>query len=161
MWMECLLSGFHTSRPTSMLLLDAVTKYNPVNHSYKLWVHEMLATIQFRILCISVSCFSVSKMVIKAKALPIHAMKALGGRGIAPTHSPPRHKWGWMIRVTPRPRPEKGPPVQEAGWTPGPGWTRRLEEKSFRLYRDRPRSPGRPARSQTLYWLSYSPHLED
>jgi hypothetical protein len=28
----------------------------------------------------------------KAKAVPLHAMKALGGRGyIAPTHSRPRH----------------------------------------------------------------------
>jgi hypothetical protein len=49
--------------------------------------------------------------------------------------------------------PGKGPPVpivQEAGWAPEPVWTQRLEEKSG----IEPRSPGRPARSQTLYWLS-------
>jgi hypothetical protein len=41
--------------------------------------------------------------------------------------------------------PGKGPPVpivQEAGWAPEPVWTRRLEQKSFRLCRgsnlDRP-----------------------
>jgi hypothetical protein len=34
--------------------------------------------------------------------------------------------------------PGKGPPVpivQEAGWAPGPVWTQRLEEKSFRFCR--------------------------
>jgi hypothetical protein len=31
-------------------------------------------------------------LVIKAKAVPLHAMKALGGRGgIGPTHTGPRH----------------------------------------------------------------------
>jgi hypothetical protein len=28
---------------------------------------------------------------VKGKAIPLHAMEALGGRGIAPTHSRPRH----------------------------------------------------------------------
>jgi hypothetical protein len=31
------------------------------------------------------------KIIFKSKAVPLHAMKALGGRGIAPTHSRPRH----------------------------------------------------------------------
>jgi hypothetical protein len=50
--------------------------------------------------------------------------------------------------------PGKGPPVpivQEAGWAPEPVWTQRLEEKSFALPGIEHRSPGRPARSQTLY----------
>jgi hypothetical protein len=37
--------------------------------------------------------------------------------------------------------PGKGPlvpTVQEAGWAPEPVWTQRLEEKSFRLYRESP-----------------------
>jgi hypothetical protein len=54
--------------------------------------------------------------------------------------------------------PGKVPPVpivQEAGWAPEPVWTQRLEEKSFAPPGIEPRSPGRPARSQTLYWLSY------
>jgi hypothetical protein len=45
------------------------------------------------------------------------------------------------------------PIVQEAGWTPEPIWTQRLEEKSFHGCRGS--NPDRPVRSQTLYWLSY------
>jgi hypothetical protein len=46
--------------------------------------------------------------------------------------------------------------VQEAGWAPEPVWTQRLEKKSFAPPPPgiEPRSPGRPARSQTLYRLS-------
>jgi hypothetical protein len=50
--------------------------------------------------------------------------------------------------------PGKGSPVpivQEAGWAPEPVWTQRLEEKSLPLPGIEPRSPGRPARSRTLY----------
>jgi hypothetical protein len=43
------------------------------------------------------------------------------------------------------------PTVQEAGWAPEPIWTQSLEP----LPGIEPRSPGRPLRSQTLYWLSY------
>jgi hypothetical protein len=46
--------------------------------------------------------------------------------------------WGeWSVSRPGRAlSPEKGPPVpivQETGWVPEPFWTRRLEEKSFRL----------------------------
>jgi hypothetical protein len=54
--------------------------------------------------------------------------------------------------------PGNGPPVpnvQEAGCAPEPVWTQKLEEKSLPLPGFEPRSPGRPARSRTLYWLSY------
>ena len=42
------------------------------------------------------------------------------------------------------------PIVQEAGWAPGPAWTgaENLDPPGFR-------SPGRPARSQSLYRLSF------
>jgi hypothetical protein len=41
----------------------------------------------------------------KSKAVPLHAMEALGGRGgIAPTHSRPRTRWRWVVSITPRPR---------------------------------------------------------
>jgi hypothetical protein len=53
--------------------------------------------------------------------------------------------------------PGKGPPVpivQEAGWAPEPVWTQRVEKNPFPLPGIEPRSPGRPARSQTLYCLS-------
>jgi hypothetical protein len=54
--------------------------------------------------------------------------------------------------------PGKGPPVpigQEAGWAPEPVWTQSLEENPLLPPGIEPRSPGRPARSQTLYCLSY------
>jgi hypothetical protein len=73
----------------------------------------------------------------EGKAVPLHAMEALGGRrGIAPTHSGPRHQIGVSgQRHAPAAllSPGKGPPVpivQEAGWAPEPVWTQRLEEKS-------------------------------
>jgi hypothetical protein len=50
--------------------------------------------------------------------------------------------------------PWKGPPVpvvQEAGWAPEPVWTKRIEENPLPLPGIEPRSPHRPARSQTLY----------
>ena len=45
------------------------------------------------------------------------------------------------------------PIVQEAGWAPGPVWT-----GAENLAPTRIRSPDRPARSQSLYWLSYTAH---
>jgi len=42
------------------------------------------------------------------------------------------------------------PIVQEAGWAPGPVWT-----DTENLAPTRIRSPDRPARSQSLYRLSY------
>jgi hypothetical protein len=46
------------------------------------------------------------------------------------------------------------PTVQEAGWAPGPVWTcaKKLAPTGIR-------SPDRPARSQSLYRLSYPAHL--
>jgi hypothetical protein len=88
-------------------------------------------------------------------------MEALGGRGgIATTHSQPRHQMGVSgQRHAPAALlpPGNGPPVpivQEAGWASEPVWTQGLEEKSFPPPGIEPRSPGRPARSQTLYCLS-------
>ena len=61
-----------------------------------------------------------------------------------------------MDSVTPRPHfiPGKDPVaiVQEAGWVPGPVWT----GGKSRPYRDS--TPDRPARSQSLYRLSYRTH---
>ena len=61
-----------------------------------------------------------------------------------------------MVSSTPRPQftHEKDPvPIlQEAGWAPGPVWT----GGKSRPHRDS--IPDRPARSQSLYRLSYSAH---
>jgi hypothetical protein len=74
----------------------------------------------------------------KTKAVPLHA-KDLGDGG----------EWSASRPGRPLP-PGKGPPVpilQGAGWAPEPVWTQRLSS----LAGIEPRSPGRPARSQTLY----------
>ena len=63
-----------------------------------------------------------------------------------------RREWG--VSVTPRPlfSPGKDPVpfVQKAGWAPGPVWT-----GAENLAPTGIRSPARPARSQSLYRLSY------
>ena len=76
------------------------------------------------------------------------------GRGIALTYLRPRH-WNGGVGSTPRPgrfTPSKDPVpiVQEAGWTPGPVWT-----GAENLAPTGIRSPDRPARSESLYRLSY------
>ena len=48
------------------------------------------------------------------------------------------------------PRKDPVPIVQEAGWAPGPVWT-----GAENLVPTGIRSPDRPARSQSLYRLSY------
>ena len=67
---------------------------------------------------------------------------------------------GWGVSVTPRPLFTPGkdpvPNAQEAGWAPGPVWT-----GAENLAPTGIRSPDRPARSQSLYWLSYrGPYLK-
>ena len=44
--------------------------------------------------------------------------------------------------------------VQEAGWAPGPVWT-----GAENLTPTGIRSPDRPARSESLYWLSYPTYI--
>jgi len=61
---------------------------------------------------------------------------------------------GWVVKTTPRPlfTPGKDPVpiVQEVGWAPGTVWT-----GAENLVPTGIRSPDRPARSQSLYRLSY------
>jgi hypothetical protein len=63
---------------------------------------------------------------------------------------------GWGVSATPRPLSIYGkepvPIVQEAGWAPGPVWT-----GAENLVPTGIRFPDRPARSQSLYRLSYPP----
>ena len=72
---------------------------------------------------------------------------------------PPQKKFLGMplvVSSTPRlhftPRKDPVPIVQEAGWAPGPVWT----GGKSRPHRDS--IPDHPARSQSLYWLSYLAH---
>jgi hypothetical protein len=64
---------------------------------------------------------------------------------------------GWSVSVTPRPLSTHGkdpvPIVQEAGWAPAPVWTG-VENLAYTGIR----SPDHPARSQSLYRLSYPAH---
>jgi len=64
---------------------------------------------------------------------------------------------GWVFSSTPRPHFTPGkdpvPILQEAGWAPGPVWTGGIS----RPHRDS--IPDRPARSQSLYRLSYRPTI--
>jgi len=65
---------------------------------------------------------------------------------------------GWGVSVTHRPLFTPGkepvPIVQEAGWAPGPVWTGAQNLAPTGI-----RSPYRPARSQSLYRLSYPAHV--
>jgi len=65
---------------------------------------------------------------------------------------------GWVVSSTPRPHFTPGkdpvPILQEAGWAPGPVW----KGGKSRPHRDA--IPDRPARSQSLYRLSYPAHWD-
>jgi len=80
-----------------------------------------------------------------------------GSRGIALHFLDHSTRRGWGVSVTPRPLFTSGkdpvPIVQEAGWAPGPVWT-----GAENLAPTGIRSPDRPARSQSLYRLSYPAH---
>jgi len=65
---------------------------------------------------------------------------------------------GRVVSSTPRPHFNPGkdpvPILQEAGWTPGPVWT------GGRSRPNRDSIPDSPARSQSLYRLSYRPYTK-
>jgi len=78
------------------------------------------------------------------------------GRGIALLFHDRGTRRGWVVSVTPRPHLTPGedpvPILQEAGLAPGPVW----KGGKSRPHRDS--IPDRPARSQSLYRLSYRAH---
>ena len=80
-----------------------------------------------------------------------------GSRGIALLFLDHGNRRGWGISVAPRPlfTPGKDPVpiVQEAGWALGPVWSGAENLASTGI-----RSPDCPARSQSLYRLSYPAH---
>jgi hypothetical protein len=86
-------------------------------------------------------------------------VKAQGGKRIHSSYSLTTSALDGGEWSAPRPglalKPGKESPVligQEAGWTPQPVWTQRLEKKIILpLPGIEPRSNGRPVRSQTLY----------
>ena len=78
------------------------------------------------------------------------------GRGIALLFHDRGTRREWVVSSTPRPHFTPGkdpvPILQKAGWPPGPVWT----GGKSRPHRDS--IPDRPARSQSLYRLSYPGH---
>ena len=78
------------------------------------------------------------------------------GRDIALLFHDRGTRRGWVVSSTPRPHFTPGkntvPILQEAGWAPGPVWT------GGKSRRHRDSIPDRPARSQSLYRLSYRAH---
>jgi len=96
----------------------------------------------------------------KAKDKPIPLRPGVArrvGRGIALLFHDRGTRRGWVVSSTPRPQftPGKDPVLilQEAGWALGPVWT----GGKSRPHRDS--IPDRPARSQSLYRLSYPAHV--
>jgi hypothetical protein len=79
------------------------------------------------------------------------------GRGIALLFHNHGTRWGWVVSSTSLPYFTLGkdpvPIVQESGWAPGPVWT-----GAENLAPTGTRSPDHPARSQSLYRLSYPAH---
>jgi len=75
------------------------------------------------------------------------------GRSIALLFHDCGTRRGWVVSSTPWPNftlgKEPVPILQEVGWAPGPVWTGRKS----RPHRDS--ILDRPARTQSLYWLSY------
>jgi len=78
------------------------------------------------------------------------------GRGIVLHFHDRGTRRRWVVSSTPRPHFTRGkdpvPILQEAGWVPGPVWTGRKSRPN------RDSIPDCPARSQSLYRLSYPTH---
>jgi hypothetical protein len=93
-------------------------------------------------------------------------MQALRGRGgIAPTHSRPRHYMGVSgqrhdpAALYPRGKDPRYPLDRGLGGPQSRSGHRGYRKNPLSLPGIEPRSPGRPARSKTLYCLSY--HITD
>ena len=95
-----------------------------------------------------------SKFLIKVKwSRYIPGVAQRVGRGIALLFHDRGTRRRWVVSSTPRPHFTPGkdpvPILQKAGWAPGPVWT------GGKSHPHRDSIPGRPARSQSLYRLSY------
>jgi hypothetical protein len=109
-----------------------------------------------------VSCTCLARLEVfigKGKGHPItgHEGPRWRSRGIALLILDLGARRGWVVSTTPRPHCTPGkdpvPIVQEAGWASGPVWTCTKNLAPTEI-----RSPDRPARSQSLYRLSYRAH---
>jgi hypothetical protein len=130
--------------------------YMAVVHTDLVWYNDLEHTVDSRLIALK-----------KAKAVPLHATKALGGERRYSSYSCSTSALDGGEWSASRPghslAPEKGPPVTH--WTGGwVGPTAGLDTEArgnilSPLPGIEPRSSGHPARSQTLYWLSYPVHI--
>jgi hypothetical protein len=128
---------------------------------------RIISTLKIRAACSSEMLVPTLHVVINQERIKCALVQALrlctgrtahrGSRGIALLFHDHGTRWGWAVSVTPRPLFTPGkdavPIVQEAGWAPGPVWT-----GAEKLAPTRIRSPDRPVRSQSQYWLRYPTH---
>jgi len=125
---------------------------------------KRLLVSSFITVCRSV-CLSVCPLGVKLDKLHPYTSTAVlyrpygpqGSRDIAVLFLDHSTRRGWGVSFTPRPLFTPGkepvPIVQKAGWATGPVWT-----VAENLTPTGIRSPDRPARSQSLYRLSYPAH---
>ena len=118
-----------------------------------LYIHNTPTVCMYTYMYICV-CACIYKVKVKWFRYRLGVAQRVG-RGTAllfPDRSPRK---GWVVSSTPRPHFTPGkdpvPILQEARWAPGPVWT----GGKSRPHRDS--IPDRPARSQSLYRLSYAP----
>jgi hypothetical protein len=135
--MLCKLRRIYAGRPIWGGFHKTLTRRRNKQHN------NSLPVTAFFVYC-NINSFPLWLNGKQSKAVPLHAMVALGGRGsIAPTHSWPRHQMGVSgqshapAALYPRGNDPSVPIVQEAGWASEPVWTQRLEEKSFAPAGDR------------------------
>ena len=106
--------------------------------------------------CVTV-CKKVKCTLVQALRLCTGCTVHRGSRSIALLFHDHGTRRGWGVSVTPRPlfTPGRDPVsiVLETGWAPGPVWT-----GAENLTPTGIRSLDRPARSQSLYRLSYPAH---
>jgi hypothetical protein len=95
--------------------------------------------------------------LVQARRLCIGRTAHKGSRGIALLIHDHCTRRGWGVSVTPRslvsPGKDPVPIVQKAGWAPEPVWRGAENFAPTGIWR-----PGRPARNQSLYRLSYRAH---
>ena len=141
------------------------------------WLRKFFVTFVFFLSFVSLCIFLRSKTpiflrvflffpsVVQVKCTLVQALRLCtgrtshrGSRGIALPCRDHGTRRGWGISVTPRPLYSPGkdtvPIIQEVGWVPGPVW-KGVEN----LGHTGIRSLDSPARSQSLYRLSYRAHL--
>ena len=142
-------------------------------------LHQYVQMYHLRMNTCNMCCISIGSLQVLENGhnlWPIHTDKKLkctlvqalrlctgrtahrGSRGIALSFHDHGTRRGWGVSVTPRaiftPGQDSVPIVQEAGWASGPVWT-----GAENLAPTGIRSPDRPARSQSLYRLSYPAHI--